>query len=134
VQSASLVVRLGPFAVDTDSAEVAAFGAALGDTNPGRGVPLTFPIRWLASPEIQSELRRVASDGGVLLVHESQSFSYVARLESDRVYRLDLILRRESTGQERAVLQALVSDGAGSAVAEIETVLRLVPQIGRSPE
>lgn len=120
--------------MDTHSADVAAFRAALGDAHPGTDVPLTFPIRWLASPEIQFELRRVAGDQGVLLVHETQSFSYAAPLQSDRRYRLDLTLRRESTDQDRAVLQAVVRDEAGSPLAEIETVLRLVPQIGRSAE
>jgi hypothetical protein len=136
VDSPSLVVRLGPFEVSTESSEVAAFRAALGPGAVGAApeVPLTYPIRWLASAAIQSELRKVAGDEAVLLVHEAQSFSYRTRLETNQTYSLDLTLRRESGREERAILRAVIRDAAGAGVAEVETVLRLVrPPAGDEP-
>lgn len=127
-----LVVRLPPFDVQTERGDVAAFRAALGQ-EPGEGVPLTFPIRWLASPEVQDRLRGVAGDQHVLLVHESQSFAYERLPEAGRTYRLFVTLRRESGRAERAVVHGRIVDPQGAAVGEVETVLRLVEPPGSSP-
>lgn len=114
-------VTLGPFAVSAEAAEVAAFRRAArieADT-----LPFTWPIRWLARPEIRAALVDLMPDG-VVPFHESQTFDYAAPLQAGAAYALEVAARHESGPPERIVVEGrVVEDGA--TVATIETVLRL---------
>ena len=114
---------LGPFAVRAVCAEVEAFRAATG-LPPGAAVPATFPMRWLAAPEIRDALLAMASEPDLVPVHESQVFDYLAPLIIGERYEMRLEARRE-TGPDRLVLTGTVGGDDGADHVRIETVLRL---------
>lgn len=116
--------RIGPIAVRTDSATVLEFQRASGSEPLPGIVPLIFPIRWLALPEIRARLL-AAAGGDLVPVHESQSFTTTQRLELDRDYLFAVELTRTSQ-PERLTLQGRVSTPGGDVCVELETVLRLV--------
>jgi hypothetical protein len=127
------VLRLPPLTVRTDAAEVAAFRAETGGA-PGT-VPFTFPMRWLAAPEIATALGGLLEAGHVL-VHEAQSFAYDAPLDIGRSYLLRveaesglapprLTLRGQVTSLDGTSLDGTPPDG--KPCLRLETVLRIVP-------
>lgn len=118
------VVRLAPIAVATTRARVAAFQRACGGEAAPGGVPLIFPISWLACPEIRARLVETAGPGRVP-VHESQSFTLVRRLELDCAYRLDVTLQRTSH-PERLTVAGEVTTPDGEFCLAFETILRLI--------
>lgn len=119
---------LGPFEVAADPAQIAAFAAASGAADAA-GVPATFPIVWLANPELMAALRALAG-ADRLPVHESQSFAYARALTPGARYRLSAVARQESA-PERLVVEARVTGMADEPVLEMRAVLRLVPIAGR---
>ena len=114
---------LGPFAVSAEAADVAAFRRSA-RLQADDAVPFTWPIRWLARPEIRAALLAFAPEGFVPF-HESQTFDYVAPLEIDVGYRLEIAARREHGPPDRLVVDGRVTTEGGAAMATIETVLRL---------
>lgn len=117
--------RLGPIAVRTDSATVSKFQLASGaELLPGM-VPLIFPIRWLALPEVRARLLDAVGARDTVPVHESQSFTTTRRLELDRDYLLSVEIARRSQ-PDRLTLQGTVSTPEGNACVRFETILRLV--------
>ena len=77
---------LGRFAVTTDPEKVAAFRKALGDAadnGDADTVPTTFPITWIAAPELAerlSVLYAAIGDGKKLVLQTEQSFAYAGPL------------------------------------------------------
>ena len=114
---------LGSFAVTTDRAEVDAFRAATG-LPPGDGVPATFPMRWLAAPEVRAALLAIAPEPDLVPVHESQTFEYLAPLFVGVRYALALAARREAA-PDRLVLTGTISGEDGAPCVHVETILRL---------
>ncbi len=114
---------LGTFPVAATRAEVAAFRAATG-LEPGEGVPSTFPMRWLAAPELREALLALAPEEDLVPVHESQVFEYLAPLVVDGRYAMEFAARREAS-PERLVLAGTISDAAGTPLVRVETILRL---------
>jgi hypothetical protein len=116
--------QLGPFAVRTDSTTIDEFQCACGGVPlPGR-VPVIFPIRWLALPEIRARLAE-ALRTDLVPIHESQSFTYDSRLDRDRDYFLTVALTRASE-PERLTLRGTVATPEREVCVRLETVLRLV--------
>jgi hypothetical protein len=115
---------LGRFAVIGTVAEVDAFcratGVALSQT-----LPLTYPMRWLALPDVRAGLLELVAGSDVVLVHESQSFAYTQLLYVDHLYTLTLFARREET-PDRVIVDGTVVDAGGYEQARIETILRLI--------
>lgn len=114
---------LGPFAVRAEPAEVAAFRAVTG-LSPGDTVPATFPMRWLAAPEVRDALLAMAAEPDLVPVHESQMFDYLAPLTVGEHYEMRLDAHRESA-PERLVLTGTVTGRSGAIHLRIETMLRL---------
>lgn len=116
--------HLGTFEVSTDGPAVAAFRAATGLRAEDTGVPLTFPIRWLALPEVRAVLNGLVTERDLVLIHESQSFAYERPLRLDEPYALNLAARREGA-PDRLVAEASIVAADGSLCVTLETVLRL---------
>jgi len=121
----SAITRVGPIAVRTDSATVQEFQRACGGEPVPGIVPLIFPIRWLALPEIRARILELAGGRNLVPIHESQSFTTTRRLALDRDYRLAMAIARTSQ-PERLTLQGTVTTPEGDVCIELETVLRLV--------
>ena len=113
---------LGPFAVSADTAEVASFRSAA-RLRADEGVPFTFPIRWLARPEIRTALVELMPEPGLVPFHESQTFDYAAPLKLGTAYAMNAAVRREHD-PERLVIEGRVAQD-DATVATVETVLRL---------
>ncbi|WP_158809852.1 hypothetical protein [Beijerinckia sp. L45] len=115
---------LGRFAVVGTIAEADAFCRATG-VAPAATLPLTYPMRWLALPDIRAGLLDLASGAEAVLVHESQSFAYTHPLFVDQLYTLTVFARREAA-PDRVILDGVVTDAAGVEQLRIETILRLI--------
>ena len=118
-------LRLGPFSVRTDRAKVDAFRDRIGGR--GKQVPASFPICWIARPEIRAAIADACA--GRLPLHEGQVFDYSRRLEIDREYRLFLSIEEE-TNPARLTLRGDVTTADQEACLSMETLLRLVVPIG----
>lgn len=124
--SEEVTVRLPPIRVRTEPPEVAEFSRATGGITPGRFVPLTFPIRWLALPSVRAAILQALGGDGFLPVHEAQNFTYLLPLEIDSDYLLAVEARR-STEPPRLTLLAAVLTPQEEVCMRFETVLRIVP-------
>lgn len=96
---------IGPFAVNASAPEVAAFRQALGLLGAGPEVPLTFPMRWLAAPEVRAAiLQRLGASAdaalgdGPVLVHLEQEFHSVAPLRVGGDYAMAVAVDRAPQG------------------------------------
>jgi hypothetical protein len=123
--SSALPSALGTFTVSSTAGEAGAFREATGVKSASDVLPLTFPMRWLAAPEIRAALLDAVADPDVVLVHESQAFDYAQRLRSGESYALSVSARRESA-PERLLVDGVISDGSGRELARLETILRLI--------
>ena len=119
-------IALGPFDVVADPAAIAAFAAACG--HRGADIPATFPIVWLAGPELKRALRAAVGDDA-LPVHESQAFDYFAPLTAGTRYRLSGVARRQAN-PDRLVVEAQTFDPDGRAALALRSVLRIVSLAG----
>ena len=115
-------VAVGTFAVSAAAADVAAFRRAA-RLEGGDGLPFTWPIRWLAAPEIRAKLQALMPEDDLVPFHESQTFDYAAPLRKDTPYTLAVTARRETTPERLVVEGRVAADGV--LVATVETVLRL---------
>ena len=117
---------LGCFPVTGTAAEADAFRAATGLAPADETVlPLTFPMRWLAAPEVRGALVAMTA-GDFALVHEAQTFDYERPLRVGEAYALTARARREAD-PDRLVLHGSIAARDGTPVARLETVLRLFP-------
>lgn len=114
---------IGTFAVAADAAEVAAFRRAAGLGEGRDGLPFTWPIRWMARPDIRAALTALVQEPNIVPFHEAQTFDYAAPLRADVAYTLAVTARRESTPDRLVAEGRLAADGV--PVASVETVLRL---------
>ena len=114
---------LGSFAVTCEPAEVQAFRAATGLCQ-GDAVPSTFPMRWLAAPEVRDALLAMAPEPDLVPVHESQTFEYDAPLAVGGRYELQLTAHREATPDRLVLAGTVLGDDVAPRV-RIETILRL---------
>lgn len=117
-------INIGPIAVRTDAADVAAFASALGLQRSFGPVPLTFPIRWLSLPAIRPIVIRGLGLTGKMVVQQSQTFTYHRGFAADCDYDLTVEARRERTPADRTILHGTVRDSGGAIVATLDTLLR----------
>lgn len=115
---------IGSFRVRAEPAEVEAFRAATRLEGGGDALPLTFPIRWLVTPEIRAALVAMVPEPDLVLFHESQSFAYERQLLPGETYALTLSARRE-TSPDRLLVDGTITDTSGAHCATVETILRL---------
>jgi hypothetical protein len=111
--------------VRADREAVFAFQRATCGSVKENHVPLTFPVYWLALPDVRGMLEALLGKG-FFPVHEAQSFNYLQSLVLDADYELDVELSR-SQKPPRLTLNATVMTSDGAPCVRIETVLRLVP-------
>lgn len=116
---------LGPFELSAPAAEAEAFRAATDAPELDGLLPLTFPMRWLASPAILDALIAAVDGEDLVFVHESQAFDYIERLRVDVPYVMALNVRRTAE-PDRLVADGVIATPPGSIVARFETVLRLI--------
>ena len=120
-------VSIGTFAVSADPAEVAAFRRAARLEDAGAlssgFLPFTWPIRWMARPDIRAAMAALVPEPDLVPFHESQTFDYASPLRAGVSYELAVSARRDSAPDRLVVEGVLSADGA--RVANIETVLRL---------
>jgi hypothetical protein len=141
VAEAETAQRLGPFGVSTARAEIEAFqretgwpetgGAMRGMTEP-LSVPHTFPMRWLALPELRSFLEAKLKKAGGVPFHESQSFAYENPLEADQDYLITADVHHQ-TNPERLVVRACVVTLRNEPRLQMETILRIITAAGSAP-
>jgi hypothetical protein len=114
-------VTLGSFAVSVTADEVGAFCVSL--DLPTDIVPLTYPVCFLARPEIASAVRRNLLHDGVF-IHRSQSFRARAPLEIGHRYRLDL--KCSSTKPRHATIHGEIFGAEGAPVQDFTAILMLL--------
>lgn len=120
------VLRLPPIQVRTAAEDVACFLAATpAPCGAGCFVPLTFPFRWMALPEVRSLICEVIGPG-FLPLHESQSFLYERPLRVNAAYVLAIEACR-SANPPRLTVRMAISSPEGEGCAELAAVLRIVP-------
>lgn len=115
---------LGTFAVSAQAAEVDAFRRAARLEETGDTLPFTWPIRWMARPDVRAALTALVPEADLVPFHESQTFDYAAPLRAGTDYTLAMTARRESA-PDRLVVEGSIAVADGSVVATVETVLRL---------
>jgi hypothetical protein len=120
-------LRLGPFAVRTEEAEIEAFARATGG-GVGR-IPFTFPVRWLALPELRARAAEMMGEADWVPIHESQSFDYRRPLESDSDYRMRVEMWREQK-PARLILRAEIATSGDELCLSMEMILRIVTMDG----
>jgi hypothetical protein len=116
-------LHLGPFTVRIEAQASAAFGRATGG-RAGR-VPFTFPVRWLAHPDIRAAAARVIGEAEWIPIHESQSFDVRWPLEVAVDYRMRIEMWREAN-PPRLLLRAEIATDAGEPCLAMEMILRIV--------
>ncbi|MGH6817392.1 MAG: hypothetical protein ACREC1_01305 [Methylovirgula sp.] len=119
-------LHLGPFTVRIETEASEAFGRATG----GRagGVPFTFPVRWLAHPDIRAAAARLIGEAEWVPIHESQSFDVRRSLETAVDYRMRIEMWREAK-PPRLLLHAEVATDAGELCLAMEMMLRIVSTV-----
>lgn len=125
--------ELGSFPVQAHESEVAAFRLAAGlDAADDTVLPLTYPMRWLASPPVRAALLALVEEADVVPFHEAQTFAYDRSLHVAERYHLVLAARRERDPDRLVVDGTILGNetaGAPAAVehATLEMILRLFP-------
>lgn len=94
-------------------------------------VPRTYPVSWLAHPEVRDMIDSMLGGKGIVPVHEAQSFEYEQALEIGADYSLGVEMAR-TRAPPRLTVTATVTTLEGKPCVRIETVLRLVP-VAREP-
>lgn len=115
---------IGSFRVRAEPGEVAAFREATGLPGDHANVPLTYPMRWLVTPDIRAALLAMVPEPDLVLVHESQTFDYQRQLRCGADYVLSLAVRREAA-PDRLFVDGMIADAEGLPFAAVETILRL---------
>jgi hypothetical protein len=116
-------LRLGPFAVRIEAEASESFGRATGGT--AGHIPFTFPVRWLAHPEIRAAAAQMIGNAEWIPIHESQSFDVRRRLETAIDYRMRIEMWREAK-PPRLFLRAEIATDADEVCLAMEMILRIV--------
>lgn len=119
--------RVGPLPVTVTAAEAEAFANAIAPG--GCGVPLIFPIRFLALPEIHAALANVADMARHIVLHEAQSFTVASPMQPGIAYLLTATLTLGAESQPRIVIEASIDEKSGTHVGKLRATLRLLPLV-----
>lgn len=110
-------IHVGRFPVSAMRAQIAAFRTALGvlEGVSSPEVPLTYPVRWLALPEVRAAIRQsLGAQAGIpfagVLVHLEQKFAFLVPLRADAAYLMDLYLE-PAVPLQTFTLHAEISEG-----------------------
>lgn len=126
-------LKVGPFEVRVTRAEAKAFHHATRDDDEMTRVPFTFPIRWLARPEIHAAAARLIGGDDWVPIHESQSFDYRQPLALDCDYRMRIAMSHEDA-PPRILLHAEVGkDGDDDYCLRMEMILRIITMPQKEP-
>ena len=123
-------VHLGPFQVRAEPDQVAAFDAALGLFNRPLSVPLTYPVRWLARPELKAALEDAI---GPQQIHVSQAFDYFAPVGIGVDYLLRVTVEWHDTPPRRAIMRATVHGQDDDPVLALEAVAYSTSAVSTMP-
>ncbi len=118
-------LHLGPFVVRAESAEAEAFGRETRNRAGLARVPFTFPVRWLARPEIRAAAAQMMGGHGWIPIHELQSFDYHTPLEHDVDYTMKVQMSREAK-PPRLILRAEIATEHDDLRLRMEMTLRIV--------
>lgn len=118
--------HVGPFPLKLDANDAAVLADALGSQRPG-WVPMIYPIRWMALPEIQTAIATMVDLGRVLLLHETQSFEATVPLRADTGYLLSALIQVTGNDPQRLTVLGTASDLDGAICARFQASLRLLP-------
>ena len=121
-------LAVGPLAVRIDQADAAALAWAVAPDGAEPTVPLIFPIRWLALPQIHRALSELVDLSTVVLVHEAQGFVSAAPLCAGVDYVLAARLTRSEGAAARVMVTGTMRDAAGVDVGELHATLRILPR------
>ncbi len=124
-------LHLGPFAVRVEAEASEAFGRATG-ARAGR-IPFTFPVRWLAHPQIRAAAARMIGATDWVPIHESQSFDACRRLETGIDYRMRIEMWREAR-PSRLLLRAKIATDTEEPCLSMEMTLRIVSADGSAAQ
>jgi acyl dehydratase len=111
--------RLGPFQVCAEPDQIAAFAAALGLSTRPLPVPLIYPFRWLARPEVKAALEDAI---GLQPIHVSQAFDYRAPVTVGSDYLLRVTIERHEAPSRRAIVRATAHGQDDEPVLTLESV------------
>lgn len=132
-----LGVHVGRFPVCAMRPQIAAFRKALGVTESASSpeVPLTYPVRWLAQPEVSDAILQTLGEKAGLplagvLVHLEQKFAFLAPLRAEAPYLMDLYLD-PAVPPETFALHAEISDAQGCCCRLQGRFAVIVPTQGR---
>ena len=124
---------LGTFAVIGTAEEAKAYRAATGmAAEPSYVLPLTFPMRWLATTEVRAAIATLVPQPDLVLVHESQTFDYVSPLRAGERYAMTLTARRK-TDPDQLIVDGVIASLEGKHAATLETILRLFSSASGPP-
>ncbi len=119
---------LGRFQVTTDRAALGAYREATGYQGGNDDVPVTFPVTWLAAPElagILAKLYETVGSDSMLVLQTGQQFVYARPLRPDSRYLLDMSF----DGPDRAGayrLDASICDAGGTHVLDMTSTFVFV--------
>lgn len=130
--------HVGRFPVSATRPQIAAFRKALGvaESVTDPEVPLTYPVRWLAQPEVRAAiLQTLGEKAGMpfawVLVHLEQKFAFLAPLRADAAYLMDLYLD-PAVPPETFALHAEISDAQEGCCCRLQGRFAVVvPTQGR---
>jgi len=117
--------RVGPLNVRIDETDAAALANAVVPGASHGTIPLIFPLRWLALPELRAALADLVGSEGRAVLHESQRFDCARPPRAGMDYELTAELTRQDAEPPRITMTAVVRDQAGEFV-RLTTVLRAV--------
>lgn len=118
----NLEKHIGRFRIAATTSKVKAFCDAIGV--PFRGIPLTFPVTFLAREDIAAALAAGLPPNHVP-IHRSQSFTRHAPLQLDETYWLDLLRGPANRRALSFIIEARLSDTAGRPMQEFQTTFIL---------
>lgn len=117
--------HVGPLPVMITAAEAAVFADAVAPG--GSGVPMIFPIRFLALPEIRAALMDIADIARHVVLHEAQSFTLARQIHAEAACFLTAALTLGAESPVRITIEIGIDDESGTRVGDMHTVLRLLP-------
>lgn len=120
------MIHLGPMHQTLGAEAAGILAAALGSQRPG-WVPIIYPIRWLALPEIRTAIAAAIGPQTGLLLHETQNFEASTPLRAAATYRLSATVEVAGTDPPRLSLRGTASDDDGTVCARFTARLRLLP-------
>lgn len=111
--------------VSISADDLGQFQAGIGSVHGATRRPTTYPIVWLARPEVVTAIRQLAADRpDALPFHELQTIETFSAPPLDRPLTLAVAATR--TDADRMTLEGDLADEEGRALVRLHAILRLV--------